>query len=47
MWRAALRMLGASTGFESIGHSGPATGCFAMTALALFAGWLAWTVAKR
>jgi hypothetical protein len=32
----------AFTGFESIGHTGPATWCFVATTLALFLCWWGW-----
>jgi len=39
----------AVTGFESIGHSGPALWlwCFALTTVALFLCWLGWQRHRR
>jgi len=37
----------AVTGVESIGHSGPATWCYVVTTLTLFAAWLGWRRKRR
>jgi hypothetical protein len=37
----------AFTGFESMGHSGPATSCFVATTVALFLLWLGWQRKRR
>jgi len=37
----------AFTGFESMGHSGPALWCFALTTAALFLAWLGWQRRRR
>jgi hypothetical protein len=39
--------LEAFTGFESLGHSGPATWCFVATSALLFVLWLAWSARRR
>jgi hypothetical protein len=39
--------LDAGTGIESIGHSGPASWCYAATSGALFGGWMMLRIWRR